>query len=194
MQTGEQVISDIRRHPIGLLIVYLFAGLFLLLMAGIAFVIIPGATDSGSQVTGIATAVFVFMTALTLIFVFLYNVIYWDNHLILTSDSITEVSRSGLFNKQSSQLSLGNLEDVTAAEKGILQSIFNFGSLTVETAGEHIRFFFPYCPRPEYYAKQILAARETFEQGHRGGKQPRPDLPQPPSEPENTVDSYEVPS
>ncbi len=70
-----------------------------------------------------------------------------------------------MFDKQSSQLSLGNLEDISAEQNGILTHMFNYGAVRVETAGERSKFFFNFCPNPNYYAQQILTARETFEQG-----------------------------
>jgi hypothetical protein len=82
------------------------------------------------------------------------------------------VQQTALFNKQSSQLSLGNLEDVTVEQNGILTHMFNYGVIKAETAGERSKFTFRYCPNPNLYAQQILNAREQFEQSHRGGKQP----------------------
>jgi hypothetical protein len=43
-----------------------------------------------------------------------------------------------------------------------LQTIFNYGTLTVETAGEMRNFVFPYCPNPNKYADQILDARQAY--------------------------------
>jgi uncharacterized membrane protein YdbT with pleckstrin-like domain len=77
---------------------------------------------------------------------------------------VTQVQQTGLFNKQSSQLSLENLEDVTAEKNGILAQMFNFGVIKCETAGERSKFVFPFCPNPTYYAQEILNARERFMQ------------------------------
>jgi hypothetical protein len=90
------------------------------------------------------------------------------NRWIITSDSITQVNQTSLFNKQSSQLSLANLEDITVEQNGIIQSVFGFGTLRAETAGERSKFMFQYCPNPNSYAQQNLNAREQFEQ-FRGG-------------------------
>jgi hypothetical protein len=91
--------------------------------------------------------------------------LYWGNSWVVTTDSITQVNQTGLFTRQSSQLSLANLEDVTAEQNGILAHAFNYGLLKAETAGEHSKFSFYYCPNPNLYAQQILHAREQFEQG-----------------------------
>lgn len=59
---------------------------------------------------------------------------------------------------------MGNLEDVTTEKTGIFPHMFNYGVLKCETAGERSKFMFSYCPNPDYYAQQILDARERFEQ------------------------------
>jgi hypothetical protein len=46
--------------------------------------------------------------------------------------------------------------------------MFHFGVLSAETAAATDKFTFLFCPNPTYYAKQILAARERFEQARRG--------------------------
>jgi hypothetical protein len=139
---------------------------------------------SGSQVTLIGVLVFVVVAAASAGFALIATKVYWGNSWIVTSDSITQVVQSSLFSRQSSQLSLGNLEDVSAEQNGILAHMFNYGVLRVETAGDRTKFMFLYCPNPNYYAQQILSAREEFEQGAHGEtgapqSQPAPAYQQP---------------
>lgn len=173
MQPGEQVICEVRRHPIGMLGTYIASGFILIVLAVMAFIILPSGASSGnrSEVVTAAGLAFVILTALILVFVFIANKVYWGNHWVVTSDSITQISQTSLFSKQSAQLSLGNLEDVTSEQNGILAQMFKFGTIKAETAGERSKFVFPFCPNPNYYAQKILAAREVFEQAHHGGKQ-----------------------
>jgi len=93
--------------------------------------------------------------------------IYWGNTWELSTEGITQVSRTGLFDKQSSQLSLGDIEDVTVEQNGMLTHMLNYGLIRVETAGEHSKFVFLYCPNPNYYSQSIIAAREDYD--HRTG-------------------------
>ncbi|MDB5170697.1 MAG: hypothetical protein JWO35_391 [Candidatus Saccharibacteria bacterium] len=171
MQPGERVIFEIKRHPIGLIFSYAISGAMIIATAVLAFIVAPGvAPNSREAVTAIATVIFLVVTLFAIAFVFIANKVYWGNSWVLTSDSITQVTQSGLFNRQSSQLSLENLEDVTAKQHGILTHIFNYGTIKAETAGEHSKFVFTYCSNPNYYAQQILQAREEFAQqgGHAG--------------------------
>jgi predicted GNAT family acetyltransferase len=57
---------------------------------------------------------------------------------------------------------MSNVQDVAAEHKGFLATIFNFVTLTVQTAGEEDNFIFPYCPNPDFYADKILEARQAY--------------------------------
>lgn len=173
MQPGEQSICEVKRHPVGMLGTYFIAALVIVAVAVLAFIVTPAVLTSTSRATinSLGMAVFLLATCLVVVLVFVANKIYWGNSWVISSDSLTQISQTSLFHKQSSQLSLGNLEDVTSDQRGILAQMFGFGTLKVETAGERSKFTFPFCPNPNYYAQKILAAREAFEQAHHGGKQ-----------------------
>jgi hypothetical protein len=166
-QLGEKKICEIKRHPIGLLAVYFMCGFLLVLVAilgfGAAPHLFPGV--STSQIDNLTLAVLLIVALLCAGYALIETKVYWGNSWVVTSDSLTQVDQNSLFSRQSSQLSLGNLEDVSAEQNGILSHMFNYGLLRVETAGERSKFVFAYCPNPNFYAQQILAAREAFEQG-----------------------------
>jgi hypothetical protein len=188
MQPGEQVICEIKRHPIGIVGMYAMAGLLLTVLAVAVFVIAPLVMPSvsGSRIMEVGGLGFALVLAGTLLFLYIGNTVYIGNRWIVTDDSITQVQQTSLFSKQSSQLSMGSLEDITAEQNGILPQMFNYGVLKAETAGERSKFSFRYCPNPNYYAQQILNAREKFEQEQRRGygnqNQPAGESPTQPSQ------------
>lgn len=165
----EKVIFQIKRHPIGILTVYITSSILLIVMAVVAFGIAPRYLTSTSsiEVYGIASVAYFIFLFLVLGFVYIAHMVYWDNSWTLSDESLSQVTRSSLFDKQSSHLSLGNLQDVTASQEGILPHLFHYGSLRVETAGEGSKFVFPLCPNPNLHAQYILEARERFEQNLR---------------------------
>jgi uncharacterized membrane protein YdbT with pleckstrin-like domain len=181
MQPGERNIFEVRRHPFGMIGIYIAAGVMLTVLAIIVFAVLPTIfADNSAQVTSIGAIVLLVVLVLTGIFLAISHKVYWGNRWVLTSDSLTQVLQISLFDKQSSQLSLANLEDVTATQNGILPHMFNFGTVTAETAGERSKFVFVFCPNPTYYAQQILNAREQFEQSRREVEsQPQPIAPNP---------------
>jgi uncharacterized membrane protein YdbT with pleckstrin-like domain len=166
--SGPQPIFNLKRHPIGILAVYFGAATMLIVLAVIAFGIVPNSVTSmrASQLYSLTAVGFSIFTILVLGFAYISHLIYWSNKWQLYSDSLTQITRTGLFDKQSSHLSLGNIQDVSSTQNGILPHILNYGQLRVETAGENSRFQFNFCPNPEYYSRQILDARELFMQQH----------------------------
>lgn len=80
----------------------------------------------------------------TLIGVFLYR----SNVIYVTSEKIAQVLYTSLFNRKISQLSIGDVQDVTVTQKGILAHIFNYGVLVIETAGEQQNYTFTFVPDP----------------------------------------------
>ncbi len=161
MQSGEQTLFELKRHPIGIIINYTMTAVMLAVLAVIGLVVAPTLVSNGaSQVRSFVAAGLIVFAMLSIIFNLIATIVYWGNRWILTSDSITELIQTSLFHKTTSQLEIESLEDVSADKNGILQHIFNYGTLKAETAGEASNFIFPFAPNPTYYAKQILEACE----------------------------------
>jgi hypothetical protein len=167
MQPGEVVICVIKRHPIGLIQNYVTAGTVIVLAALGAFVIVPmyAPEDIRNQALGWAVVGLIFLAFFVFVFSYIAAKVYKGNRWIVTSDSITQIRQNSLFSKQSSQLSLHNLEDITVNQNGLVQTGFNYGTLHAETAGERSKFVFPYTPNPNQCAREILMAREKFMGG-----------------------------
>lgn len=162
LQPGEQVICQIKRHPFGLFGIYTSAIVVAVVVLGTA-VAVPSLMSNLSQQTKLAVMLgAAIVIAITLLYTYVAATIYNANRWIVTSDSITQISQVGLFNKETSQLSLANLEDVTVDQNGLLQSMFGFGTLRAESAGARGKFFFSFCPNPNDYARRVIAAHEAY--------------------------------
>lgn len=162
MSPGEQTVMEIKRHPFGLIGVYLSAGLLmigLLVGAGLTPRFAPNLSNQDK--TGIFVGALA-LIAIVLLYLYIAVTIYRGNRWIVTSDSITQISQVGLFKKVTSQLSLANLEDVTFEQESFLQTMLGFGTLKVETAGERSKFSFAFCPNPADCARRIITAHEQF--------------------------------
>jgi hypothetical protein len=164
MQPGEEIICEIRRHPMGMLSKYIATFLALVVLGVSAVLLIPQTVPQDSQSQARLFAIFgvVVVAVIAAIGLYLTQFIYYKNRWIVTSDSITQVSQTGLFSSQLSQLSMANLQDVTVVQDGIMPSTFDYGILRAETAGERSKFVFLYCPNPKKYAQKILMTREQF--------------------------------
>lgn len=161
---GEEIIFSTHKHPIGIIILYLQAVLVLLLGGGLVFWLLPDLLGS-ERTLELQSAIllgFVFLAGVVGLILLLLTYIYQQNKLILTTHNVTQIIQSGLFNRQVSELALGDIEDVSADKRGILAMIFDYGEVRVETAGEQNNFRFAYCPRPNQHGQMLLAARQQF--------------------------------
>lgn len=164
MSPGEQVICEIKRHPIGMISRYIMVGLFMVALSVFAVYVIPGVVDQSNkdQAQGLALFGLVVAAGISLLTLWIAAFVYYRNRWIVTTDSITQMNQIGLFSAQLSQLSMANLQDITVIQDGVFPTWFDYGILRAETAGEHSKFVFIYCPRPKQYAQKILMARENF--------------------------------
>ncbi len=166
MQPGEHLVATVKRHPFGIVSLYISSLVGLALAAFVAFVLLPhfsgpfSSTIAGN--TNVIYALFGLVVVVILLVMGISTSIYWQNQWVVTTDSITQISQRSLFGRQVSQLSMDNLEDVTVDQNGIVPHMFNYGTLRVETAGERSKFQFPYCPNPNDYARRILEVHEQF--------------------------------
>lgn len=164
MQPGEEIICEIKRHPMGMLNKYIASFLSLVILGVSAVLLIPQTVPQDSQPQARVFAIFgvICVAIIAAIGLYLTQYIYYKNRWIVTSDSITQVSQIGLFSTQLSQLSMANLQDVTVVQDGFLPSTFDYGVLRAESAGERSKFVFLYCPNPKKYAQEILMTREQY--------------------------------
>ncbi|HEX3568165.1 MAG TPA: PH domain-containing protein [Candidatus Saccharimonadales bacterium] len=166
MRDGESIVANIKRHPFGIVTLYIMAIFGIAAACAIVILLLPKLLpqSSSDEIMRYATAGIAVVLVGMFLMLGISTWIYWQNRWVVTSDSITQITQRGIFNRQVSQLSFYNLEDVTVEQRGIFPTLFNFGELKVETAGERSKFYFLYCPDPNKCARDILNAREAFLQ------------------------------
>lgn len=83
------------------------------------------------------------------LFAFLEFTDYYLDTWIVTNERIINIEQEGLFNRTASELDLAAIQDTTAEIHGILQTVFTYGQVYVQTAGEKGRFHFKNIDNPE---------------------------------------------
>src|SRR3989344_1371442 len=86
---------------------------------------------------------------------------------IITDRRIIDRDQHGFFNQKISELHADRIQDVTAHTKGILETVFHFGDIVVQTAGSERQFVFHKIPEPEKVKSaimQIVAAKRSVLQ------------------------------
>ena len=81
--------------------------------------------------------------------------IYRRNVLVFTNLHLIEVEQNSLFNRSVSQVSFTRVQDVTGTRTGFFATIFNFGDVEVQSAGEQQQFIFHYAHNPEEVANAV---------------------------------------
>lgn len=160
----EKLVCIIHRHVIGLVFLYLGAAITILVLIAAFGFLIPDIVGAESMATAQSLLVLVMMVVLTLVAIGLViaTYVYRASKLIITNRTVTQIIQTSLFNRNVSELSMANVEDVSADKRGILQHLFDYGTLRIQTAGELENFMFAYCPRPNYFGRLVLDAHHTY--------------------------------
>lgn len=158
LSEGEYVISAIKRHPIGLLSIWVVV----LLLIVIFFVAIPFAVTGGG--TSLA---FILLLLAVLVFLggVIATVVYNANRFYLTNESVTQHIQVSLFSRKEQTISLANIEDASFKQQGIIQHLFGYGSLRLSTEGDETTYRFNYVSNPQKQVTLLNDAVEAFKNG-----------------------------
>ncbi|MGD8373305.1 MAG: PH domain-containing protein [Candidatus Woesebacteria bacterium] len=155
LSKDEYVIQSVKRHPIGVLSIWLFY----VLMTVIVLAFLPfysankDSIDNALLITA-PTAADLFLPALVVdgIFflgAFIATIVYQRNRFYLTNESVIQHVSKSLFQNQEQIVNLVNVEDVSFEQKGIMQQLLSYGTLRLSTQGDETiyRFYFVTNPR-----------------------------------------------
>lgn len=165
----EKIYIAVREHPIILTLKLLGWFMFvvlLLLFKSYAPEITPWLFEGQSGVIiSLVQQLYGLFLALSLFIIF---VLYYLNLHIVTEIRIVDVDQEGLFRHTISTLNINQIEDVTSDTKGILGTLFDFGTVYIQTAGARERFEMDNVPHPGQLNKIIIDLFEK-QQGHKIG-------------------------
>ncbi len=167
---GEYVIMCIFKHRIAL-VAPLGACLLALIIVLTAILNMDVTASLLSQV-GIgepkpADLYTIFGWAIALILVVMYSsyYVYTHNRFILTNESIIQEIQNGLLSRNEQTISLANIEDASYTQRGLIQQMFNYGSLRLSTEGDETTYRFNYVFDPREKVSVLNSAVEAFKNG-----------------------------
>lgn len=170
LSEGEYVISEVRRHPIGLfsiwcIVVVILATVFIggpILMAIIA----PGfvSTLQPDAVTN-GLLFLVFLAAFFILGGVVATVIYRGNRFYLTNESVIQRIQHDLLSHKEQTVSLANIEDASYNIQGLVQMIFHYGSIRLSTEGDETTYRFSFVADPKNQVDLLNNAVEAFKNG-----------------------------
>ncbi len=130
-QPDEKIILITRKHWIKFardVIIITILGFF-------AFAVLFKIINS----TGHTSPIFVFALAVIMLIIWISFFVAWTNHYldiwIVTNKRIIDIEQINLFHRTKSTMRLERVQNVGVKRKGVLEEIFNFGTISVETAG-----------------------------------------------------------
>ncbi len=139
----------------------------LVILAILAFpvlIYISANIDSVTQVVPVPAVFLVASFYITILVLLLISVLWiWRrNKVVITDQHIVDIDQMGLFTRVVSTLRLEEIQDISASVKGPLQTIFQYGSIVIQTAGERENFVFNYIPNPYELEHYILSIRKKY--------------------------------
>lgn len=163
----ERLVTEIRKHPFGLFLIY-FGGGFVTVAIFALLVIVPsffsgdplGLGFDLASIKAILTLAGILLSGLAVLATLLGAYLYQANVVLVTNEKIAQMLYRTIFDRKISQLSIGDVQDVTVSQSGIFARFFNYGTLVIETAGEQQNYSFTYTPTPYEAAKSIVGAHE----------------------------------
>ncbi len=161
---GEKLITYVRPHWLYLVKSTLFTFVLLAIPVVLYLFVTVNLPSTLTNTTLYVSAVFL-ITIYYLVVLQMYYNRFIDYHLdiwIVTTHRIIAIVQNNIFNRTVSEHLLNRIQDVSANQQGLLQTFFNYGDVSVQTAGEQGFFVFDDVPQPFEIARQIneLAHKE----------------------------------
>lgn len=166
LSEGEFVISAIKRHPIGVLSIWVIVILAVLMVIAIPAILVssgmvPFQFTAGTAING--SLVLILVIVLLILAGVVATAVYEANRFYLTNESVTQYIQTSLFSRKDQTISLANIEDASYRQKGIIQTVFNYGTIRLSTEGEETTYRFMFVADPERQVKLLNDAVEAFK-------------------------------
>jgi len=82
---------------------------------------------------------------------------------VVTNKRIIWIDQVAFLNRSISECSIFDVQEVNSKNVGILWNIFNFGSLTIQTASAVSEFHMSLVPDPQHIARDILSIVDSIK-------------------------------
>ncbi len=171
IEHNEHKILEVRKHWYAL-----FAHFIIALIAALTPPIILAGVQLlpvDIQFTGNNTVAAIFFYVLWLMFVWIWIFFEWTDYYldvwIVTDQKIISVDQQRLFVREIATLQLDKIQDVTIEVHGLLPTLFHFGDIHIQTAGEKREFVMHQIAEPQKVKDSISHVIEEYNRNHFGG-------------------------
>ncbi|HEU4914349.1 MAG TPA: PH domain-containing protein [Candidatus Saccharimonadales bacterium] len=172
LSKGEYIITAVKRHVIGIFQIWFVVAAIIVTFGGLlGTLFFGGATESlsmfgdSADITGLGAAVMILFFALAIGGGFIATYIYNANRFYLTNESVIQEIQTGIFSQHEQTVSLANIEDASYKQHGIIQQMFNYGTIRLSTEGDETTYRFTYVSNPKRHIATLNNAVEAFKNG-----------------------------
>lgn len=156
IRSGEKVEIVVRRHWIVFWLVWLYALIWVL----ISFSILMFLNTAWAHILNIVFWMF--------FAIFLY--IEWLNHeldmFVITNNRIVWVEQKSFLNRWVTECNLGQVQEVNSITKWLLANIFNYGTISIQTAWNMTNLEMTFAPVPLNTSRSILNIVDKYRDKH----------------------------
>jgi len=171
IEHNEHRILEVRKHWFALMNHFLGAFFAAILPP----IIIAGinAFPVSLEIAGNETIALLFIYTLWLMLIWLWLFFEWTDYYldvwIITDQKVISVDQQRFFAREISTLQLDKIQDVTVEVKGIIPTLFHFGDIHIQTAGEKREFIMLQIAQPQRVRDRIVHVIEEYTREHFGG-------------------------
>jgi hypothetical protein len=173
LHPDEKVLSIAHRHWL-----YLYPRLLFILLEAVVPVVVLGVIlSSTGGLEGTGSKIFAGLTLLWLLFWSIRAFLAWYKYAndiwVITDQRIVDSLKTSPFSLKLSTADLVNVLDMTVEQRGVLQTMLNYGDIVCQTAADLQEFRLVGIPHPREV--QALVDRERDRERQRAsGLSPRP--------------------
>lgn len=158
LDQDEQIISRVRRHWF-VMVRSTLGTVFLAVLPLVLWTFVEDVSFL-KTLTLHTKEITLFLYVIFLIFLWMFYFLEWTDYYldvwIITNKRVIDVEQKGLFRREIISLRYDRIQDVTVITNGIIQTMFDFGKIHLQTAGEHRKIILKDAPQPELVKQMIL--------------------------------------
>lgn len=90
--------------------------------------------------------------------------VYTFNVFVITEDRIIDLDQRGFFDRTVSETTYEKIQDVSIRIKGIMQTLFHYGSIIIQTAGNQANIELHGVKNPEHVQQSIIGVQRSHQE------------------------------
>ncbi len=163
----EYVVLSMRRHSLGYILNIIFSSMVavFLISAWIILCFMPNPLPIPANFKPQLSVVFGSITLLLILLTYVNYVVYRANRIVITNERAIQWISTTIMSQKKQVINLESIEDISYSRDGILQHLFNYGTVKLSTVGDESTYTFAFSPNPdkkaEFLSDVVEAAREN---------------------------------